>query len=47
MAASVAHSDNDNGTTIITLNRLCEAIHDSHHAIGMLVGPSLAVADTQ
>ena len=44
-AASVAHADNDDAT-IITSNRSCEGIHDSHHALGMLVGPALAIADT-
>ena len=45
LAASVAHSDNDNNATIITSNRLCKEISESHHALSMLVGPSLAIAD--
>jgi hypothetical protein len=46
VAASVAHSDNDNDATVITSNRSCNEHHDAHHAFGMLIGPSLAIADT-
>jgi hypothetical protein len=46
LAVSVAHSDNDGNTIVITSNRLCIEHHDAHHAFGMLVRPSLAIADT-
>ena len=46
LAASAMHYDGDNNATIITLNRSCKEIPDSHHSIGMLVGPSLPIADT-
>jgi hypothetical protein len=46
LAASVAHSDNGDNTNIITSDKLCKENHDSHHAFGMLVGPSLTITDT-
>jgi hypothetical protein len=46
LATSAAHSDNDNNATVISSNRSCNEHHDAHHALGKLVGPSLAIADT-
>jgi hypothetical protein len=46
LATLVAPSDNDDNATVITSNRLCNEHHDAHHALGILIGPSLAIADT-
>jgi hypothetical protein len=39
-------SNNDDDATIITSNISVMQVHTPHHALGMLVGPSLAIADT-
>jgi hypothetical protein len=39
-------SNNDNDATIITSNISAMQVHTPHHALGMLVGPLLAIADT-
>jgi hypothetical protein len=46
LAALVTPSDNDDNATVITSNRSCYEHHDAHHALGMLIVPSLAIADT-
>jgi hypothetical protein len=46
LAALVAPTDIDDDATVITSNRLCNGNQDAHHALGMLIGPSLAIADT-
>jgi hypothetical protein len=39
-------SNNDNDATVITSNISAMQVHTPHHALDMLVGPSLAIADT-
>ncbi len=39
-------SNDDNDATVITSNNSAMQVHTPHHALGMLVGPSLAIADT-
>ncbi len=39
-------SDNDNDATVITSNISAMQVHTPHHALGMLVGPLLAIANT-
>ena len=46
LAALVVPSDNDDYATVITSNRPCNDNHDAHHALGMLIGQSLPIADT-
>ena len=46
LVAYFVHYDGDDNATIVALNRLRKEIPDSYYALGMLVGPSLAIANT-
>jgi hypothetical protein len=46
LAASVTPTDIDDDATVITSNRSFNEIPNDQHALGMLIGPSLAIADT-
>jgi len=46
LAASVTPTDIDDDATVITSNRSFNEIPNDHHALGKLIGPSLAIADT-
>jgi hypothetical protein len=46
LAASVAQCKHDNNATVVTSNTSGSANVANHHALGMMIEPSLAVAST-